>query len=355
MSKFSMPQSQISSNYQGPPLIAGSKSSILQIGKFYPPHRGGMETHVRDLAVRQIEVCSVKVIVANGVARTETSLVEGVPVKRVASFGSLGSMPICPGLVDAIRHTPADLVHLHMPNPGAAYAYLKSEHAGNVVLTHHADTLGRKFLRSFSDPYVKRLMDRAVRIIATSHRYLDTSPELKPFREKCHVIPLGIDTESFEDADFTAGHKLRQKYGDRLILGVGRLVPYKGFHFLIRAMKHVDAKLILIGAGPQSSDLARLAASEGVENKLIMLGPVDNLSPYFSAARVFVLPSCNRSEAFGIVQLEAMAAGLPVINTDIDSAVPEVCVNGETGITIPPGKVGRARRCHKDPSGPGRA
>lgn len=314
--------------------------SILHVGKFYPPHRGGMETHVRDLAIRQREVCPVKVIAANSAPRSEVSEVEGVPVERVASFGTIGSMPICPGLIGALRRSPADLVHLHMPNPGAAFAYLKSRHGGKVVLTHHADTLGKKFLRRFSDPYVNRLMDRAVRIIATSHRYLETSPELVSFREKCRVIPLGIGIETLTETDRAAGLQLRQEHGDRLILAVGRLVPYKGFDFLIRAMKDVEAKLILIGAGPQSDNLARLAAREGVEGKLIMLGPVENLGPYLSAASIFVLPSSNRAEAFGIVQLEAMAAGLPVINTNIDSAVPEVCIHGQTGITIPPGDAG---------------
>jgi glycosyltransferase involved in cell wall biosynthesis len=311
--------------------------SLLHVGKFYPPHRGGMEAHLRDLAVRQRDLCSVRVIVANSVRRNHMSEVEGVPVLRVASLGSVGSMPVCPGLTVAIRNSPADLVHMHMPNPGAAYAYLKSGHTGKVVLTHHADTLGKKFLRRFSDPYVNRLMRRAVRIIATSHRYLDSSYELAPFREKCRVIPLGIGIEPVSDIDRAMGLELRREHGGRLILAVGRLVPYKGFDFLIRALKSVDAKLMLIGAGPQSEYLARLAVSEGVDNKLIMLGPVENLAPYFAAACIFVLPSSNRAEAFGIVQLEAMAAGLPVINTNIDSAVPEVCINGKTGITIQPG------------------
>jgi glycosyltransferase involved in cell wall biosynthesis len=314
-----------------------NKVSILHIGKFYPPHRGGMETHLHDLAVRQAHAASVSVIVANSIARSEACDLEGVHINRVGRLGTIASMPICPGLIQAIRSSPADLVHLHMPNPGAAYAYLMSGHSGKVVITHHADTLGRRFLRRFSDPYVRRLMQRASRIIVTSSRYLDSSSELAPFREKCRVIPLGIGIEIPTTADYAAGQKLREEYGDRLILAVGRLVPYKGFDFLIRAMKDVDARLILIGAGPQAADLAKLAVSEGVGDKLIMKGNVDALAPYFCAACIFVLPSSNRAEAFGIVQLEAMAAGLPVVNTDIDSAVPEVCIHGKTGITIQPG------------------
>jgi rhamnosyl/mannosyltransferase len=136
--------------------------------------------------------------------------------------------------------------------------------------------------------------------------------------------------------DGTIVRQIREQFGDRLILAVGRLVPYKGFDVLIRAMKHVDARLLLIGTGPQYDVLARLAVSECVERKITMLGRVENIGPYFGAASLFVLPSVTRAEAFGLVQVEAMAAGLPVINTDIDSAVPECSIDGRTGITVPP-------------------
>jgi glycosyltransferase involved in cell wall biosynthesis len=211
-----------------------------------------------------------------------------------------------------------------------------SGHTGKVVVTHHADTVGRQFLRQFSDPFVNRLMRRAGRVIATSNRYLDSSSELKPFRDKCSVIPLGIDVCGVTCNDSSAIQRIRQEFGDRLILAVGRLVPYKGFDILIRAMRHVDAKLLLIGTGPEHDALATLAGSEGVDGKIAMLGYVDDIRPYFAAASFFVLPSVTRAEAFGMVQLEAMAAGLPVINTDIDSAVPEVSIDGGTGITVAP-------------------
>ncbi|HVJ08740.1 MAG TPA: glycosyltransferase [Acidisarcina sp.] len=312
---------------------------ILHVGKYYPPHRGGMETHLRDLAVRQTGAASVNVIVANSAPRHERSVIEEVSVTRVARIGTIASMPICPGLMAAIRSTPAHLVHVHMPNPGAALAFLMSGHSGKLVITHHADTMGRRFLREFSDPFVYRLMHRADRIIVTSTRYLDSSSELAPFREKCRVIPLGIEIEDPTITGHTTREELSRQFGPRLILAVGRLVPYKGFDVLIRAMKHVDARLLLIGTGPEHKALASLVEAEGVKEKIAMLGRVDNLDPYFAVASVFVLPSVTRAEAFGIVQMEAMAAGLPVVNTDIDSGVPEVSVHGKTGITVPPGDV----------------
>lgn len=310
--------------------------SVLHIGKYYPPHPGGMESHLHGLAVRQTSAAQVKVIVANAKRQNECCVMEGVSVTRVARIAIIASMPVCPGLSRAIRRIPADLVHIHMPNPGAALALLMSGHTGRVVMTHHADTLGRQFLRRFSDPFVTRLMRRASRIIVTSNRYLDSSSELAPFRDKCRVIPLGIDIQRPPYAAPATVRGLRQQFGDRLLLAVGRLVPYKGFDILIRSMKHIEGQLILIGAGPQSNALASLVASEGVQGKVCMLGRVEDLGPYFAAASVFVLPSINRAEAFGIVQLEAMAAGLPVVNTDIDSGAPEISLDGITGLTVPP-------------------
>lgn len=312
--------------------------SIMHLGKFYPPYKGGIETHVRDLAVRQVRSASVDVVVANTLYRNEISVSEGVRLTRVASVGSVASMPICPGMTRMIRRFPADLVHIHVPNPGAAFSFLKSRHPGKLVITHHADTLGRKLLRRISDPYVREIMDRAAAIVVTSRRYLDSSDELQSFRDKCHVIPLGIvpPTEADLHAEPARLPVLADCIGP-VILAVGRFVPYKGFDVLIRAMKRIDATLVLIGDGPQQPQLSALTLHEGVSSKVKMLGRVADLGPYFRAASLFVLPSVTRAEAFGLVQAEAMAFGLPIVNTNIDSGVPEVSLHGHTGLTVEPG------------------
>ncbi|HEX3941298.1 MAG TPA: glycosyltransferase [Acidobacteriaceae bacterium] len=295
-----------------------------------------METYLHDLAIRQAEIASVHVVVANSAAQGDQEEREGVLVTRVARCGTIGSMPICPGLTKAIRRSPADLVHMHTPNPGAAFSFLRSGHRGKLVITHHADILGRKFLRKLSDGSVKKAMDRAEAIIVTSHRYLDSSAELAPFRDKCRVIPMGIDLKAHDDS---VGADPKLPVESPVILAIGRLVPYKGFDVLIRAMQDVDAKLVLIGTGSLEVELRSLIESNGLNQKVTMLGRVDDLKPYFARASLFVMPSVTRAEAFGIVQLEAMAAGLPIINTNIDSAVPEVSVHDETGLTVAPGDV----------------
>jgi len=321
--------------------------SILHLGKFYPPHPGGMETHVRDLAVRQLAMGAVSVVVANSQCRDEHALIEGVSVTRVAKIATIASMPVCPGLIGAIRRHPADLVHLHMPNPGAAFSFLMSGHPGKLVITHHADTLGRKYLRALSNPFVRRAMERAAAVIVTSKRYLDSSEELKPFRNKCRVIPMGIDERALHDSDGRSAAGVPGEPVQPFVLAVGRLVPYKGFDVLIRAMKQVDAVLVLIGTGPQAAELQALVESEGLQQRVKLLGRVDDLARYYRRASLFALPSITRAEAFGIVQLEAMTAGLPVINTDLQSGVPEVSVDGQTGLTVEPGNADALSRAMK--------
>lgn len=308
--------------------------SVLHIGKFYPPHHGGIEMHVRDLATRQAKTAQVQVIVANSSLRGETSEIDGVCVTRVGRMGTIASMPVCPGLVSAIRRSACDLIHLHTPNPGAALAILMSGHRGKIVVTHHADTLGRRYLRFLSDPFVRAVMERAAAIIATSSRYLQSSAEMRGFREKCHVIPLGVDLDQMPPY---RNAPARRK--PPLVLAVGRLVPYKGFDILIRAMRRIDADLVIAGTGPQEEKLRMLAREQGVEGKVSMPGRVEDLVPLFEAASLFILPSISRAEAFGLVQLEAMAAGVPVINTCVDSGVPEVSIHGMTGLTVEPGNV----------------
>jgi rhamnosyl/mannosyltransferase len=153
------------------------------------------------------------------------------------------------------------------------------------------------------------------------------------------VIPYGIDTEQFEQCDADAVRSVRARYGERLVISVGRLVYYKGFDVLIRAMASVRGKLLIVGDGPLRGELQALAVQLGVADKVVFAGEINNagVTPYYHAADLFALASVARSEAFGIVQIEAMAAGLPVVNTSLDSGVPFVSLDGQTGLTVPPG------------------
>lgn len=315
-----------------------ASTSILHLGKYYPPHMGGIEIYLQQLVSHQTRLMNVAVVVANDLRCTQIEEVDGARISRVSSLGVLASMPMTPTMAWHIRENKADLIHLHMPNPGAALALLASRHSGKLVVTHHSDTVGRKQLRRLSDPLVRRIMERSAAIIVTSERYLDSSEELARFRDKCRIIPLGIDPAPFEYRNAEVEARIKHEYGDRLVLAVGRLVPFKGFEYLIRAMRQVSGTLLLIGAGPLQSALKSCIIGCGVSEKVRMLDNVDNalIPPFYRAASIFVMPSITRAESFGIVQMEAMASGVPVINTDIPSGVPEVSVHGKTGLTVPP-------------------
>jgi rhamnosyl/mannosyltransferase len=221
----------------------------------------------------------------------------------------------------------------------AAYCLARKPPSHALVVTHHSDIVRQSNLRRTFEPIFRRVMSRADAIIVTSQSYLDTSEELRPYRGKCVVIPYGIEPVPVHGVDRARVAELRARHGQRVILGVGRLIYYKGFDTLIEAMQSVDGTLVLVGDGPLRAQLERKAASIGVAERVAFVGEVHNkeMAPYYAAADIFAFPSVARSEAFGIVQLEAMLAGLPVVNTKLDSGVPDVSVDGLTGITVAPG------------------
>jgi glycosyltransferase involved in cell wall biosynthesis len=311
---------------------------VLHIGKFYPPHMGGIETHLQAICGELHKSTDVSVLVANDHFRTECETIEQVPVCRTGTLLTLASAPICPAMISRIRSSKADLVHIHLPNPTAVVAFLASGHPGPLIISYHSDTVRQKFLGALFEPILHAALRRSSAIIVTSRNYLQTSPILSEYRARCTVIPYGIRTADFESADAGLVNTLRQTYGTRIIVSVGRLVYYKGFEYLIRAMARVSGRLLIVGDGPLRERLQELTVAVGVSDRVVFVGEKQNneLIPYYHAADVFVLASVARSEAFGIVQLEAMASGKPVVNTSLASGVPFVSLHGLSGITVPP-------------------
>jgi rhamnosyl/mannosyltransferase len=309
---------------------------VLHVGKFYPPHKGGMETHLRDLCERLQQKVDVHVLVASDAAETTEEVTNGVRVTRMGTLLNLGAAPFCPGMARRIRETEADIVHLHFPNPTAFVAYLASCHAGRLVVTYHSDIVRQKISGRAFRPILRHVLRRTRAIIATSPNYIESSPVLRRERERCRVIPLGIPVEKFAHANDVEVGRIRARFGSRIVLAVGRLIYYKGFEYLIRAMRRVEGHLVVIGTGPLDVRLRRERDAAGLQERVHFLGEVADAAPYFHAADVFALASTARSEAFGIVQLEAMACGVPVVNTRLDSGVPFVSLDGVTGLTVAP-------------------
>lgn len=316
----------------------GRRLKVLQVGKFYPPHMGGIETHLQALCGALRDSVDLRVVVASDDSGSLCEVIDGVPVSRVPTKLTLFSTPLCPGMVREIRRCDADIVHLHLPNPTAVLAFLTSGHRGRLVVTYHSDTVRQKILGPMFEPCLHALLRRASAIIATSPDYRRTSAVLSRYPDRCHVIPYGIALEQFERCDSAKVAQIRRQYGERLVVSVGRLVYYKGFEYLIRAMAQVRGTLLIVGDGPLRARLERLAAELGVRERVVFTGEIQNeeIVPFYHAADVFALASIARSEAFGIVQIEAMAAGIPVVNTSLDSGVPFVSRHDETGLTVPP-------------------
>ncbi len=309
---------------------------VLHVGKYYPPHMGGMETHVQWLCEELQRVVDVEVVVASDERRTLREIIGGVKVTRVGTMLNFSAAPVCPAMTRIIREAKADLVHMHLPNPTAILSYLASGHRGRLVFTYHSDIIRQKFLAQGFWPFLRHALSKADAIIVGSPNYLETSAVLKKFKEKCRVIPFGIPLEKFGRADAEQVALIRQQFGQRIVLGVGRLVYYKGFEFLIRAMKDVQGHLLIVGDGPLRASLQREAEELRLSERVTFLTEVKDVRPFYHAADVFALSSIARSEAFGIVQLEAMACRVPVVNTSLDSGVTFVSPDGVTGLTVVP-------------------
>ena len=265
--------------------------------------------------------------------------VDGVPVTRIGTVATLASASVNPGMARMIRRSGADVVHFHHPNPTAVLSYLASGRRGPLVVTYHSDIIRQRVLGALFTPVLHRFLRGAHAILASSPDYARSSPVLRAHGERVRIVPFGIRAEAFGTADPETVARLRARYGPRMVLAVGRLVYYKGFDYLVRAMQAVDGRLVILGDGPLRAPLEALAAELGVAHRVTLAGAVPELAPNYHAAEVFALPAVARSEAFGLVQLEAMAAGLPVVNTRIDSGVPFVSRDGESGITVAPADV----------------
>src|SRR5260370_10280136 len=208
-----------------------------------------------------------------------------------------------------------------------------------MLATWHSDVIRQRRLAKMFEPIQRRFLANCGALIATSSNYVESSPDLHRLRKRTAVIPYGIAVDEFRDPPAAQLAAIRRGRSTPLILAVGRLVYYKGFEYLIRAMTRIDATLMLVGDGPLRHSLERAARELGVANRIEFLGEMQprEIMPYYHAADLFVLPSIARSEAFGIVQLEAMACGKAVVNTSLDSGVPYASLDGVTGITVEPG------------------
>jgi rhamnosyl/mannosyltransferase len=314
---------------------------ILHLGKYYDPYKGGIETHLSMLCRGLLESHEVEVLVCNTGRRTVHETVGGVRVTRAGAWARAFSTHLSPALVIELSSRSYDVLHLHTPNPMGMLAYMIARKPRDhyLVVSHHSDVVRQVRMRRWLEPLFSRVMCRADVILAASPSYAATSRELAPHRDRVRVIPYGIDLDPYLSPDCAgATSELRARFGQRVVLGVGRLIYYKGFEVLLDAIAHINAHLVIVGDGPLRQSLERRAGELGIAQRVTFAGEVHqkDMPAWYRAADVFAFPSVARSEAFGLVQLEAMASGIAVVNTRLDSGVPYVSLDGETGLTVPP-------------------
>jgi len=323
------------------------KFSVLQVGKFYYPYRGGMETYLRDLCLGLKDRVELKVLVSNTNHHTIHEAVEGVDVIRAGRWGRLAATSICPSFPRLLKRNAGDIISIQHPDPLAAVSYLSARPPGKMVVVYQSDIIRQRFTKYLYRPLLLSFLSRAQAIIVASPLYIESSPILHKFRDKCVVIPIGINPDDYlpSPAIEERTHEIRRLHGDRIVLFVGRLALYKGIEYLLKAMEGVDGKLIIAGRGGRLGTLAMMVASHHLEEKVFLMGEVsrDDLLAYLHACSVLCLPSITRNEAYGIVQLEAMACSRPVVSTRLDTGVNYINLNRKTGLVVPPQDSGMLR------------
>ena len=323
---------------------------VTMVNKYYwPPHLGGVETIVRHLSEGLVEHADARVraLVCNEGHEFVVETVGGVNVARLPRQISLSSAPVAAAMPGALRDEargpdPADVINLHSPYPWGELSFLTARPDVPSVVLYHSDIVRQKRLLAAYRPFLERFLDSVDLIIASSPDMVEHSPFLAPRAEKCRVVHFGLPVERLAGtpAVLRRAAELRAAHaGRRIVLFAGRLVYYKGVDVLVRAMADVDADLVLVGDGPMWPELRELAATQGVAASTFFLGTQDGdeLAAWNLAADVFCLPSVARSEAFGLVQIEAHAAGTPVVSTNLPTGVPYANLAGVTGLTVPPG------------------
>lgn len=318
------------------------KIKILQINKLYFPDIGGIERTVQHIAEGLKEKVEMSVLVCQPKGRGVMEEINEVPIQRCGSFGTLFSMPISLSFLWQLRRKSKeqDILQFHAPFPLGDLACLLSGYRGKVVLYWHSDVVKQKKLMILYRPIMERFLKRTDAIIVGADGVIKGSSYLKPYQDKCITIPFAVNQkiEQMGKKYMEQSQPNMEKY--TRFLFVGRLVYYKGVDVLIEAFAGVEnAELTIIGCGDMEKDLKAYINEHGMSDRVHFLGKVeeDRLYHEFSECDVFVLPSIAKSEAFGLVQLEAMAFGKPVINTNLPSGVPEVSINGITGLTVEPG------------------
>jgi len=314
---------------------------VLQINKLYYPWIGGVEKVVQQIAEGLNEKTDMTVLACVPKGKGRTDLVNGVKLIFAGSLGILFSMPISLSFPFIFRRESrrSDIVLFHMPFPLADLSCLLFKPKAKILVWWHSDIIKQKAFMFLYGPIMKMFLRKAEKIVVATEKHISSSKYLSEYKSKCVEIPFGVDLKKYSMSDAVRHEveQIRKKHNKPILLFVGRLVYYKGIEYLVRAMKDVDAVLLIAGEGKLRDELQAIADKSGITGKIEFLGRIDDreLLNYYHAADIFVFPSVANTEAFGLVQIEAMACGKPVISTNLPTGAGSINVHGETGLLVP--------------------
>ena len=331
---------------------------VLHIGKYYPPFAGGIEHFLADLLpALQTRGIAAAALVHDEQPRRRSQWPASdaaIPIYRAPCRGRLLYAPVSPRfplwLARAIREFRPDLLHLHLPNTSAFWALaVPAARRLPWVIHWHADVVASLLDRRlalayrFYRPFEQRLLAASRAVIATSPPYLDASAALAPWRERCHIVPLGLDPNRIPAPDLAALARAEALWGNSRfrVLAIGRLTYYKGHDVLIQAAADLpDSRVSIVGTGERRARLETLIQALGLGERVRLPGfqPEPDLNALLARCDALCLPSLERTEAFGLVLLEAMRFGKPVVVGDIPgSGAGWVVRQAGHGLLVPPG------------------
>jgi rhamnosyl/mannosyltransferase len=309
---------------------------VLHVGKFYPPHPGGMERVVETLCQSSRGLVENHVLVANTSRATIEEVIDDVHVTRVGTIGAVGSVHIAPAFALWLRKIAADLIVLHEPNPWALLSYALARPPAPLFVWYHSDVVRPPLQYAlFYAPLARFVYGRARRIVVSSPALAQHASALAPYRDRVRVIPFGIDPAAWIPAAGAPAAARREPF----VLFAGRHVGYKGVDVLLRALARSAVRAVIVGDGPKRGEWEQLSRQLGLDGRVMFTGEVADaeLQRLMHECAALILPSVTQAEAFGYVQLEAMAAGKPVISTDVPSGVSWVNQDQRTGLVVPAG------------------
>jgi glycosyltransferase involved in cell wall biosynthesis len=293
---------------------------VLFVTTRYPPHTGGVERHVAEVA-EGLVARGHRATVLTADARTADAprrqRRHGVRVRRFRGVAPGGAFHVAPGLVGAVRNAGADLVHAHNYHSLPLLFAALGTHAPGLgsgtplVVTPHyhgasASELRDRLLSGYrlAGGWALR---RAARVIAVSDWERERLAD--DFGVRATVLPNGLDTERFAEAPDVGEPAGGRPY----LLTVGRLAEYKGVQHVIRALPDLDYDLVVAGSGEYADELRVLARETGIDDRVHFLGyvPDDDLPALYAGAAAFV--TCSGFEAYGMTVAEALASGTPCV------------------------------------------